>query len=52
MVPPTEVTLKTSLEAGAVGRLLDCVITVCSVYFTPEYQLQYDELDDLISQLP
>lgn len=52
MVPSTEVALQTSLEAVAVRLLLDRVITVCSVYISPGYRLQFEELDNLIRQLP
>lgn len=50
--PCSEVTLQTSLEAVAARILLDRIITVCSLYIPPSYQLKIEELEDLVSQLP
>lgn len=50
--PSAEVALYTTLEAVTARILLDRVVTVCSVYISPGYQLQYEELEDLVSQLP
>ena len=51
-VPCSEVTLNTALEAVATRILLDRIITVCSVYIPPNYQLKYEELEVLCNQLP
>lgn len=47
-----EIPLNTTLEAVAVQFLLDRTITVCSLYISPAHHLHYNELEDLIDQLP
>jgi hypothetical protein len=43
--------LKTNLQAVAVRLTLDKNITICSIYIPPNYQLQSQELINLIAQL-
>lgn len=47
-----EVPLRTQLEAVAVRTSLPVMATVCNVYIPPDSQPDYDQLVDLVSQLP
>jgi endonuclease/exonuclease/phosphatase (EEP) superfamily protein YafD len=48
----SHVNLKTNLQATAVRLSLNKTITLCSIYVPPNYQLQSQELINLIEQLP
>lgn len=47
-----EVTLNTNIEAVAVAVNYPSAITICNIYLPPSEQLLFNELDNLINQLP
>ena len=51
-VPHSRVNLNTPLQAVAVRVTLHKTITVCSVYLPPNVSIEYEDLQNLIKQLP
>jgi hypothetical protein len=47
-----EIKLATNLQATTVRVSLHKTITLCSIYITPQYKLELQELNNLINQLP
>ena len=48
----SEIKLATNLQATAVRISLHKTITLCSIYIPPQYKLELQELNNLITQLP
>ena len=48
----SQISLKTNLQAVAVRRSLNKTITLCSIYVPPNFQLQAQEITNVIGQLP
>jgi hypothetical protein len=48
----SQIDLNTNLQAIAVQLSLNKTITLCSIYIPPNYQLQSQEIINLIQQLP
>ena len=51
-IPHRQIALNTNLQAVAVVLSLHKIITICSIYIPPRYQLANRELNDLLDQLP
>ena len=51
-VPQRQIILNTNLQAHAVNVTLHRTFTICNLYLPPNKQVSYQELHDLISQLP
>ena len=51
-VPHSQINLNTPLQAVAVRATLHKTVTICSVYLPPNVAIQYEDLNNLIKQLP
>ena len=51
-IPHSKVDLNTPLQAVAVQVTLHKVVTVCSIYLTPNVKVEQSDLENLIKQLP
>ena len=51
-IPCQEVTLNTTLQALAVKVTLNATLTICNIYLPPSEKITYEDLYEIISQLP
>ena len=51
-VPHTHIAINTNLQALAVRATLHRVVTICNLYLPPSQNIDYDDLRNLVNQLP